>query len=208
MVVVNDSWAQLRAEGLGRRVSAGESVFVDGDPPRTLVLVAAGLLKVVAVRPDGSPVTVALCGAGEVHVGPVTPAAAASSHLVAVVPTDIVIVNAARLGALIRRTPHLFLPVLGVAERQLRAAEGRAAELVQLSAPDRVRRTLTMLARRFPAGRDAVVVLPIRQDELADLSGVSRVVAARTLRALRENGCIRTARFRIDLVHPDRINSQ
>lgn len=202
---MNDSWSQLCAGGLRRRVVAGESVFVDGDPPRTLVLVTSGLLKVIAVRRDGRPVTLALCGAGDVHVGPVTRSTAAASHLVAAVPSDIVVVTASRLRDLVRRTPGLFLPVLGIAEQRLRDAERRAAELARLSAPARVRLTLTLLARRFRTSRDGVVVLPISQFDLADLASVSREAAARTLRGLRENGSIRTARFHIDLLRPDGI---
>lgn len=202
---MNDCWSQLCAGGLRRRLGAGELVYVDGDPPRTLVLVTSGLLKVIAVRTDGDPVTVALCGAGDVHVGPVTAPIGATSHLVAAVASDIVVVTASRLGRLVRRTPELFLPVLGLAEQQLRVAESRAAELARLPAPDRVRRTLALLARRFQADPGAVVVLPISQFDLADLAGVSRVVAARTLRGLRDNGHIRTARFRINLIRPDQI---
>jgi len=202
---VNDSWAQLCVGGLRRRVAPGEPVFVDGDLPRTLVLVTSGLVKVIAVRRDGRPVTLALRGPGEAHVGPVTRSPTAASHLVAAVRSDIVVVTATRLRELVHRTPGLFLPVLGIAEQRLREAEQHAAEQARLPAADRVRRILATLARRFGPGGDGVVALPISQFDLADLAGVSREAAARALRVLRENGEIQTARFQILIVRPDEI---
>jgi CRP-like cAMP-binding protein len=203
-------WHALRSVGVARRLARGETLVNEGDQSTFVVLVDSGALKVVGVAANGQTAVLAVRREGDV-VGEFAALSGRprSASLVAVEPSVVVIVNAARLLSALERRPRTALALVQSAVARINEADRRRVEYVSYTMPERIRlvlHDLTELFRRGDSGGgDRPVVIPLVQHDVASLAGASREATARVLRQLREDRTVETGRSRIVVLRPDRL---
>jgi CRP/FNR family transcriptional regulator len=167
----------------------------------------SGVLRVFQSTPDGRQLTVRYARAGALlalatiymnRTGPLSQQALTPCRLVRFAPTTLI--------AAAERDPAVAnLFALETARRMFEYLDEMAGNTFG-TMRQRVVRHLVDLAAANPVG--AALVARTSQQALADSVGSVREVVVRVLRALREEGLIRTRRDQIELLHPDRLVSE
>lgn len=196
--LVEDMAARLRA----RPVERGAFVFLEGEPARSLNLLAEGQIKVISETADGREVILRLIKPGEIFGAaagwgePIYPASAVAQQ-----PSVVLQLPARDFTALITSQPHFALAVVRELGTRLREVQARLSELQTASAEQRLARTLLRLADKAsvltPAGIE--LALTLTRQELGELAGITLSTASRTLRAWARRGLIVAGRKRIVL---------
>ncbi len=189
------AWQVLHTAGRYRLLAVGSAVPFPDLQPEAITLVVEGAVKLVGLAENGTTATLAVRSAGSIvsHFGD---RAAVRLSLVAVLPSAVVTVSGPRVSATLREHSWLLAPLLDVVGGGAVESDHRLLDHLAYDAPERIRRALLRLTDIFPSDSGPVVV-PVSQQDLADLAGVSREATARELRRLRETGAVRTGRARI-----------
>lgn len=158
-------------------------------------LVEAGLVRPVAITPEGREFGLGLLGAGDVFVQEERPGIPAMDLYVEAVE------DARCTGFLRRDLAEIAAQDPGTAARLLQALCGRAADLGALAAslalqdpPDRLARLLAELGRRHGVPDGGGVRLHLRQQDLATMLGLCRETVNSALRRLAAQGRVRVGR--------------
>jgi CRP-like cAMP-binding protein len=195
--------ALLRA-GRPRQFCHGEVVFHQGDPCDTLFLLRRGRVAVHAVTPEGAMLTVGLMSAPDAF-GEVGLIRADHHHTATVIAVDevhVLAVLAERFHQVRQEHPDLNDWLLVTLTQRLERTMTLLSESLYLDAEHRVVRRLLDCRRSF--GADADDALPLTQDDLAAMAGVTRPTANRVLRRLADEGIVELGRRHIhvlDLAH-------
>jgi CRP/FNR family cyclic AMP-dependent transcriptional regulator len=171
--------ARLAALLRWRRVAAGVHLMLDEQPGEAAYFIADGTVRVYAVQPTGSAVTLAIVGPGDV-VGELSllDDLGRSASAVTLEPTGVYWMGRSSFLDCLRTVPGMALNLTRILARRLRLADARLRALVSLDVEGRVAYTLLGLAREYGApGPDGSVHIPLRltQSDLAELVGASRV---------------------------------
>lgn len=169
-------------------------------------LVDDGLVRPVAITPDGREFGLGLLGAGEAFLQSEASEAEAPPrigfYVEAMQDSRCLSIPRGELSALATRNPAL-------AGRLLTALAGRVADLSELSASlsldsagERLLRVLRRLADRHGVPDGGAVRLRLRQQDVAAMTGVCRETANVALRELAGRGQIRVGRQTIWLTAP------
>lgn len=185
--------APLAAASQCRHFSAGEVLFVEGDPSAGMWVVESGRVKVYKLHLEGREHILHLCGPGDsfndisAFDGQPNPASAAalSDAVVWVLPGE-------ELDAAIARDPELARAVIDGMSRRVRGLVRQIEDLALYSVQARLARFLLHRATN-PAFRGEGVT---RAAIAAHLATTPESVS-RTLRTLEEAGAIRFDRHRI-----------
>jgi CRP-like cAMP-binding protein len=199
---------ELTRRARRRRFKRNEVVFHDGDPGDTLHLVVRGHFAVRIATPLGQTAAVRILGPGD-HFGElsVLAPAARTGTVVALDAAETLSLHRDALDELRRKMPeveHALTQALIVEVRRLAAA---LVDALYVPVEQRIWRRLREVVDLYPRDGDAVVV-PLTQDDLAQLAGTTRSTANRVLRSGLDRGTIRLARSRIevtDLAELDRL---
>lgn len=207
----------VAGSGRGRSLRAGASVFHEGDLGDGIYACVRGRLKLAVTTSTGREVVLAMIGPGAVFGelsaidgGP------RSCSATALESTRLAMLTRDELLDALSAAPELALVLLRSLTTHLRSANGRTAEGADTPVATRAARRMVDLARvigRHGAIRSVdggvaapeVVVLPITQQELAGLIGVTREATARALAPLRDAGVLETSRGRIVVVDLARL---
>ncbi len=182
-----------------RRFERNEVVFHDGDPGDTLHVVAKGHFAIRITTPLGDVAMLRVFGPGE-HFGELavlSPGARRGS----VVSLDVAETlslhrdDFAQLRATMPRVDEVLTEALIVEVRRLAAA---LVDALYVPVERRVWRRLNELVDLY--GSDAPVMIPLTQDDLAQLAGTTRPTANRVLRVGEEQGVVELARGRIEVL--------
>lgn len=197
----------MHEAGRERSWRRGEALLSEGSSPDDVILIGAGLVKVVRQSPNGYTSVLAVRGPGELlgelsclDGRPRSASAVAMQHVTGVS------VLAGRFLRLLEEHGGLALAVLRTVAGRLRDADRRRADQGAYAAGVRVARVLVELAVSHgvpvpvPAGALAVVVT---QKDLAGAAGTSRESVVRILRDLHEEGLVTTVRGRLLVTDPD-----
>nr|WP_042180575.1 Crp/Fnr family transcriptional regulator [Kibdelosporangium sp. MJ126-NF4]CEL14457.1 transcriptional regulator, Crp/Fnr family [Kibdelosporangium sp. MJ126-NF4]CTQ88822.1 cAMP-binding proteins-catabolite gene activator and regulatory subunit of cAMP-dependent protein kinases [Kibdelosporangium sp. MJ126-NF4] len=174
----------------------GDQILRQGAPDRHLVVVLAGVVKVVTSYSNGLQRVLTLRGPGALlgeiaalTALPRTAGVAATSKVTAL------LINNVEFAAATRADQALHDQVeQALAERLLATNQ----QLVEAFVPAVLPRLAGLLASLGDQLETAV--LPISQPDLASLAATSEASVARSLRALRARGLIRTGRRRIEVI--------
>lgn len=208
-----DLFELVTASGRVRQVHTGEFVFHEGDLGDGVYGCVRGRLKLAVTTSTGREVVLAMIGPGAVFGelsaidgGP------RSCSAIALEPTRLAMMTRAELLDAMSATPVLALALLRSLSTHLRSANGRHTEGADTPVSVRAARRLVDLARVIgrhgalrPGDVPEVVVLPITQQDLAGLIGVTREAAARALAPMRAAGVVETSRGRIAVVDLGRL---
>jgi CRP/FNR family cyclic AMP-dependent transcriptional regulator len=196
---------ELMAGAVRVQIPAGSVTHREGENAAHLELVISGVVRVFVTAPDGRTMTVRYCRPGALlgamslfapgFAMPATTQALVDAELLKMSPTV-----AHRAGTRDVRVARAFLRELS--ERALSfiyEIPGSAFATVR----QRVARHLLDLASEHWFGPE--IVVPVRQQELADAVGTVREVVVRVLRELRQDGVVRTERDHIVILEPARL---
>jgi CRP-like cAMP-binding protein len=103
--------------------------------------------------------------------------------------SEIIFIPQHALGAIARDLPSLWLHFAELATEQLTWAARTIAEQARLSPAARLASRLHTYAIQWGM-TDGIVTLPIRQDELADLTGLSRKTVNGILKTFEKDGLV------------------
>ena len=190
-----------------RKFGRNEVVFHDGDPGDTLHIVAKGYFAIRITTPLGDVATLRVVGPGE-HFGElaVLSPGPRSGSVVALAPAETLSLHRDDFARLEQSIPSLGAVLTGALVAEVRRLAAALVDALYVPAERRVWRRLHELAALF--GGEAPIVIPVTQDDLAQLAGTTRPTANRTLRAGEEDGVVALARGRIevrDLARLDRL---
>jgi CRP-like cAMP-binding protein len=165
-----------------------------------LYLLRRGRVAVHALTPDGDDITVGLIAAPDAfgEVGLVRTDHHHTATVVALDEVHVLTVPAQRFHQLRRVHPDLSDWLLETLTRRLERTMVLLADSLYVDADHRVVRRLMDVRRTF--GIDGADPLPLTQEDLAAMAGVTRPTANRVLRRLAEQGVVRLGRRHIEVL--------
>ncbi len=190
-----------------RRFEKGEVVFHGGDPGDTLHFVASGRFCVRVETSLGVTAMLALIGPGD-HFGILALIDGSrprrSASIVALERAETLSVHKDELEDLRRRFPEVNEMLLSTLGAQVRRLSDALVEAMYTPVETRVVRRLLDAARVWDGPVPGSVV-PLTQEDLAELAGTTRPTTNKVLRQAEERGWVRVGRGRVELVDPDAL---
>ena len=182
-----------------------ETLFREGEPAETFVVVLAGRVKLTQVGADGQEVIVRYLGPGDmgaaiaIFSGSTYPATAT-----AVGDVRLLAWSRERIDELLRRIPALALNAIGVLSGRVRELQDRVRELSTEKVAQRVARALVRLARQVGRRVDEGVLLdmPLSREDIAKMTGTTLFTVSRVLSAWEAAGIVASGRERIVIRRP------
>jgi CRP-like cAMP-binding protein len=184
-----------------RSFAKGEVVFHEGDPADALHLVESGHLAVRVATPDGERATINVLSPGDI-VGELSlleeqVSGRRSATVTALEATRTRALTGTAFQALCRQHPGVRV-VLGAAlAERIRELSARLLEAMYVGLDRRVYRRLLELAAVYGTGGDDPVVVPLTQEQLADLVGGTRPSVNQVLQRLLAQDVIDLGRGRV-----------
>jgi CRP/FNR family cyclic AMP-dependent transcriptional regulator len=187
-----------------RELERGEVVFREGDPADSVHLVLSGHLAVSVSTADGERATLNVIGPGS-HVGELALLARGaprerSATVVALEPSVTRVLTATAFRELCARHPAVQGLLVDLMAARIRELSGRLLEVMYVGLDRRLVHSLVQLTETYPP-QGGVHVIPLTQEQLADLVGGTRPSVNQVLQRLASEGVITLGRGRV--VVPD-----
>ncbi len=205
-------FAPLPAADLGRvlamsqehRIMRRETVFSQGDRPNGVYLLTRGRMKLLFRGSGRRSIILAFVGPGEAFGYPALMAGTPHTHAAqAVVESSVLAWDADFLDGLLQRYPAITKNALRLAARQVQDSWSRLYTFVTEPVARRLARALLRLGQAARHGKAAVV--PIMQQDLAELLGTTPSTLSRILGKWEARGLVAAGRERIAVLHPEGI---
>lgn len=187
---------ELAPPGAGtRRYRKGQTLFHQGAAADSLHLVVAGRVAVRLVTETGDLVTVSIVVPGDVlgELALLSPGGRRSATAIALEPVETRMVSRSTFERL-RTRPDVSDLVVALLADRVRTLDERLAEALYVPAEIRVLRRLAELTAIFGD------VVPLFQEDLANLAGTTRATVNRVLRPHARAGVVGLERGRIVVV--------
>jgi CRP/FNR family transcriptional regulator, cyclic AMP receptor protein len=176
-----------------RRFAKGEQLYRQDEVNTCFYFVKSGLVQVSIFRRDGTEVVLenmgpnALCGEGAAFDG-----LPRFSTAVAVEATEALEFDTARLESLILEDPQFALALLRLTSLKQRILALRLEHLVSNDPEERILELLGRLSRMFAVDheRGRKILTHLTHEQIASMTGTSRVTVTRTLGRLRDKGML------------------
>ena len=181
-----------------RTFARGEVVFHEQDPADTLHLIVKGRLVVRLATPLGDTAILAILGPGEMfgELALLEGEDARRSATVATLePAETRSVHRIDFERLRAQHPETAQILIAILSEQVRRLSRHLVEALYVSAEKRVLRRLVEVAALWEATDEGTVV-PLTQEDLAELAGTSRATVNRVLREEEGRGHVRLGRGR------------
>ncbi|SNY55398.1 Crp/Fnr family transcriptional regulator [Paractinoplanes atraurantiacus] len=205
-----DERAGLLAAGARRRHRAGTTLLHHGDPSRHVLVIETGWVKITMTGRHGWEALLAVRGPGDV-IGELSAVDAEPrmATVTSLTELTVVVLPAESFERHLRDHWPVARALIRHLGAHLRESDRRRAQHGQSNGDARLAAMLHELLTRHgvPAADGVLIDLPLSQKELASAVGVSREVAARTMRLLRERQIVTTHRRRIVVRRPDLLAS-
>jgi CRP-like cAMP-binding protein len=187
-----------------RELERGEVVFREGDPADSVHLVLSGHLAVSVSTADGERATLNVIGPGS-HVGELALLARGaprerSATVVALEPSVTRVLTATAFRELCARHPAVQGLLVDLMAARIRELSGRLLEVMYVGLDRRLVHSLVQLTETYPP-QGGVHVIPLTQEQLADLVGGTRPSVNQVLQRLASEGVLTLGRGRV--VVPD-----
>ena len=186
-----------------RTFARNEIVFHQGDPAEAMHLIWSGRFAVRIRTPIGDATTLAILGPGESfgELALLGEDPERSATVVALERGETRSIVRGDLVRLLREHPEVNELLLRLFAARLRRTNDLLAEALYVPADKRVLRRLRELAELY-GGDDEAHVIPLTQEEIAELAGTSRATVNRVLRAEQRHGSLELKRGRAPEVAP------
>ncbi len=181
--------------------AAGEAIFLQGESPEAIYLIASGRVKIVRVTPEGYESILCVRGPGD-YFCPVPLLDEGCQLGTAVAMTDVTLLQAERtqFRALCQVSSALLATVQGDCLAEVRRLLNQLEAFAFRSVKERVAIALLDETRR-----QATDELRLTQQELAGLIGASRERVSRILKELEREGVVALRRGRVILRDRERL---
>lgn len=191
---------RLLRTGRRRRYRANEVVFHEGDPADTLHLVLRGTASVSLTSPYGNEVIFRMVNEGEVfgELSLLTSDASRTATVRAVEPLETLAIRHLDFDRLRAEHSDVAWLLAKMLAEQLRRTNGRLVEALFVPVEVRVLRRLVELTEIY--GARETTVIPLSQEELANLAGSTRPTVNRVLKKEEKRGTLRLDRGRITVL--------
>jgi CRP-like cAMP-binding protein len=189
-----------------RAFARDEVIFHEADPGDCVHLIESGRVAVRIMTPHGQRATLAVIGPGEAfgELALLGPDARRTASIVTLEPTVTHSIQAADFRRLRAERPEVAEVLIALLTAQIRRLSTQLLDALYTPADSRVRKRLLELADAYgPADGD--VLVPLRQEDLAELAGTSRATVNRVLREEAERGTVRLERGRTRVLDRARI---
>jgi len=177
------------------KIARSEAVFMQGDPSHAIYVLQKGIIKISRVNTDGRKLTIdlvepghffgELCLAGEKE---------RRSFAEALIDADCCEIKKKHFEDLMQKRPDFALSLLKVIGDRRLAIENLLEDMAFMETPARI------LALLLKYADDNIVKIPLTHQEIADLTGSTRVSVSRCIAKLRTDGQIETTGERIKLI--------
>jgi CRP/FNR family transcriptional regulator, cyclic AMP receptor protein len=200
-----DDVRELLSVARRRTFAKGEVVFHRDDPAESLQFVVRGRFAVRVATPVGDNVLLDVVGPGAVfgELALLLPEERRSATVSALEAGETRSVFRDDFVRLQRTHPGVKDVLLRLLAVQLRSASDRIVEAHYVDAETRVRRHLGRLAELYD--RDGTSVIPLTQEEIAEIAGTSRATVNRVLRDEERRGVIELRRGRTTIVDAEQL---
>jgi CRP-like cAMP-binding protein len=181
-----------------RRFKRNEVVFHDGDPGDTLHLVVEGHFAIRITTPLGDQAMVRVFGPGD-YFGELAMLSAGPRRgsAISLDRGETLSLRREDLQVLRSTRPKVDEVLTGALVAEVRRLSAALIEALYVPVERRVWLRLIELVELY--GGDPPVVIPITQDDIAQLAGTTRSTANRVLRAGEEQGVLQLARGRVEV---------
>ena len=176
------------------RYRRGDIIFQKDDPGHALYIVERGSVRIYVPSSQGSDLILAVMGAGDffgdlslLDGRPRSASAAATTE------TMLLALERADFIAMITSRPQAAMAVLEAVARRLRETDEMASDLAFLDVAGRLAKKLLELAAAHGVQRASsgvLIDLPVTQEELANMIGVTRESVNRNLSDFKKMGLI------------------
>ena len=197
-----DDWVRETLAGARRRRFARREVlFHEGDPAASVHLIARGRVAVRVTTPLGEKATLDLLAEGQVlgEMALLSPGGVRSATALALEPTDTMVIDADRFGALRRQHPAVAEVLVRLLAARVRQLNERLLEALYVPADVRLLRRLIELGSVYGD------TIPLTQEDLAGLAGATRATVNRVLRREEKSGAVALGRGRVVLLDRDEL---
>ena len=187
-----------------RRFSRHEVVFHRDDPADSLHLVNKGRFAIRIMTPLGDTATIGLRGPGDSfgEMALVAEGGKRSATVAALEEAETLAVYVADFHRLRREHPPVDQVLIAFLAGEVRRQNELLLEALYIPVERRVLRRLAELSELY-ADRDGVV--PLTQEELAEIAGTSRATVNRVLREEQERGTVELRRGKTIVLDRDEI---
>jgi CRP/FNR family transcriptional regulator, cyclic AMP receptor protein len=187
-----------------RRFAAGEILFHEDDPADSMHVIQKGRVTVMVTNEEGQQLTFLVMGAGELvgELALLIPDGRRSATVQALEPTETLAIGRRDFERLRRQHPTVSEVLLQLLTAHVLRLSDRLREMLYLPVEARIRRRLLEVADAYGGARAGTVV-PLRQDDLASLSGAARATVNRVLRQDVAAGVVALERRRVIILDPD-----
>ncbi|MBI2912544.1 MAG: Crp/Fnr family transcriptional regulator [Chloroflexi bacterium] len=197
---------RLAAAVKRRRYARGQTILHKDEPGRSLFLIEEGSVRLYLPGMQGGDLTLAILGAGDffgelalLDGGP------RSASAVTAAETVMLTLDHEDFTTLIQSRPQSATAVLAALAKRLREADEMASDLAFLDVAGRLAKKLLELAqsRGVPRERGTLLDLPLTQEHLASMVGVTRESVNRQLAVFRRLGLVGNEGRRFVLLDPE-----
>ncbi len=179
-----------------------QPIFEQGDPGRLVYLVKSGRVRIARATEDGSDLTIAILGPGDLFGEEVAfHEVVRTTCAVCVEDSMLCSANGKDLFELMTRHAALAVNIARYLGEQRDQALSVAEDLAYLKVPERLTRLLERLASEHgkPSGDGTLIDVNLTHYDIASLIGSTRETVSLQMKRLENEGRIRIARKRIVL---------
>ena len=188
----------LRALAVSKSFKAGETIFHEGDPSDSLILIETGVVTVTRFTASGKDAILTFLNEGDV-IGEIGCLSAAPRSATVAANTAVMagVVRQADLFEALRREPDLALSFIGILCARLLATDELVMSLSALPMRARLAGGLLQLAKRHGSDTDGEgsvkLGIQVSQRDLGAFVGLSRENVSRVLAEWRDREIISSA---------------
>ncbi len=189
-----------------RTFARGDIIFQKDDPGQSLFIIEDGSVRIYVPGAQGMDLTLAVMGGGD-FFGDLSlldgrPRSASASALA---ETVVVTVERSDFTGLLRSRPEASLAILAEIAKRVRDTDQMATDLAFLDVGGRLARKLSELAGSHGVQRDGGILIdiPLTQEELANMIGVTRESVNRNLGVFRRLGFVSREGRKVLVRNPD-----
>ena len=194
-------WSHMRRRRFGR----GEVIFHEGDPADSLHHIVKGHVSVKTSTPRGDQAILRVLGPDDVvgEFALIAPAPRAAT-VTALEPTETMMLDRESFAVLRRECPSVDDWLINTSVAEVRRLSAALVEALYLPVETRVMRRVHELAQLYRGGGETTCV-PLGQDEIAQLAGVTRQTVNKVLSKAQQDGALRIERGRLEILDAEEI---
>lgn len=190
-----------------RRFPSGETVFAEGDAGDSVHFIAKGHVAVRITTSSGLSATLSILGPGQAfgEMALLRRSSRRTASVEAVDALETKVLHRDVFFRLAQQHPSVERLLIGLLAARVDRLSRHLLEALHLPVEQRLVRRLLETALLYDDDDGEGVVLPLTQDDVAQLTGTTRPTANAVLRELQGDGLIRLSRGRIRLLEPERL---